>query len=85
MFLFDEILTENGDVDPLRLECLKYLKAVCVSGSAMINGICITETVCPVPIAFDYKTDDEDINKILRAAHETFLLNSFYQFTDCPT
>lgn len=107
LFLFDEILTENGDVDPLRLECcsviklylapgeyhfmsaepygLKYLKSVCVSGSAMINGICITETVCPVPIAFDYKTDDEDINKILRAAHETFIQNSFDLFTDCPT
>ena len=106
-FLFDEILTENGDIDPLRLECcnvikinlkrgnyrfmsaepygLKYIKLICLGGELEINNLSITETVCPVPIIFDFKTDDEGLNKILAAAKETFIQNSFDIFTDCPT
>ena len=106
-FLFDEILTDNGDIDPLRLECcnvikislkpgeyhfmsaepygLKYIKLLCAGGGAEVDGLCITQTVCPVPITFDYKSDDEEINKILDAARETFIQNSFDLFTDCPT
>ena len=106
-FLFDEILTENGDIDPLRLECcnvikinlkrgnyrfmsaepygFKHIKLICLGGELEINDLSITETVCPVPIIFDFKTDDEGLNKILAAAKETFIQNSFDIFTDCPT
>lgn len=106
-FLFDEILTEDKDVDPLRLECcnavkiafkkgkyhfmsaepygFKYIKLISLGGELLINNLCITETVCPVPITFDFKTDDEELNNILAAAKETFIQNSFDIFTDCPT
>ena len=106
-FLFDEILTEGGDIDPLRLECcnvikinlkkgkyrfmsaepygFKHIKLICLGGELEINNLSITETVCPVPIIFDFKTDDEGLNKILAAARETFIQNSFDIFTDCPT
>ena len=106
-FLFDEILTENGDIDPLRLECcnvikinlkrgnyrfmsaepygFKYIKLICLGGELEINNPCITQTVCPMPITFDFKTEDEGLNKIIAAAKETFIQNSFDIFTDCPT
>lgn len=106
-FLFDEILTESGDIDPLRLECcnvvkinlkrgnyrfmsaepygFKYIKLICLGGELEINCPCITQTVCPVPITFDFKSEDGELNKILAAAKETFVQNSFDIFTDCPT
>lgn len=106
-FLFDEILTENGDIDPLRLECcnvikinlkrgnyrfmsaepygFKYIKLICLDGELEIINPCITQTVCPVPITFDFKSEDGKLNKILAAAKETFIQNSFDIFTDCPT
>lgn len=106
-FLFDEILTENGDVDPLRLDCcnvikatfkkghysfmsaepvgFKYIKLLCTDGELELDRLCITQTVCPVPITFHYKSNDEGLNKIILAARETFIQNSFDIFTDCPT
>lgn len=106
-FIFDEILTECGDVNPLRLGCcnvikivfkkgkyhfmsaepygFKYLKLLCTAGELEINDLGIVQTICPVPITFDFKPADEDLNKILDAAKETFVQNSFDLFTDCPT
>ena len=106
-FLFDEILTDSGDIDPLRLDCcnvikinlkrgnyrfmsaepygFKYIKLICLGGELEINNLSITQTVCPVPITFDFKSGDEGLNKILAAAKETFIQNSFDIFTDCPT
>ena len=106
-FLFDEILTENGDIDPLRLDCcnvikinlkrgnyrfmsaepygFKYIKLICLGGELEINNLSITQTVCPAPITFDFKSGDGELNKILAAAKETFIQNSFAIFTDCPT
>lgn len=106
-FLFDEILTENGDIDPLRFDCcnvikinlkkgkyrfmsaepygLKYIKLLCLGGETEINNLSITEAVCPVPITFDFKCEDEKLNKIIAAAEESFIQNSFDIFTDCPT
>lgn len=106
-FLFDEILTESGDIDPLRLDCcnvikinlkrgdyrfmsaepygFKYIKLICLGGELEINNLSITQTVCPAPITFDFKSGDERLNKILAAAKETFIQNSFDIFTDCPT
>ncbi|MGN0492613.1 MAG: hypothetical protein ACI4F7_03110 [Acutalibacteraceae bacterium] len=106
-FLFDEILTESGDIDPLRLDCcnvikinlkrgvyrfmsaepygFKYIKLICLGGELEINNLSITQTVCSVPITFDFKSGDERLNKILAAAKETFIQNSFDIFTDCPT
>lgn len=106
-FLFDEILTENGDIDPLRLDCcnvikinlkrgdyrfmsaepygFKHIKLICLGGELEINNLSITQTVCSVPITFDFKSGDGELNKILAAAKETFIQNSFDIFTDCPT
>lgn len=106
-FLFDEILTDSGDIDPLRLECcnvikiklksgnyrfmsaepygFRYIKLICLGRELEINNLSITQTVCPVPISFDFKSGDERLNKILAAAKETFIQNSFDIFTDCPT
>lgn len=106
-FLFDEILTDSGDIDPLRLDCcnvikinlkrgdyrfmsaepygFKYIKLICLGGELEINNLSITQTVCSVPITFDFKSGDERLNKILAAAKETFIQNSFDIFTDCPT
>lgn len=106
-FLFDEILTDSGDIDPLRLDCcnvikinlksgnyrfmsaepygFKYIKLICLGGELEINNISITQTVCSVPITFDFKSGDGELNKILAAAKETFIQNSFDIFTDCPT
>lgn len=64
---------------------LKYIKLICVDGSIEINKVSVIETVCPVPIIFDYKSNDEEINKILLAARESFMQNSFDLLTDCPT
>ena len=64
---------------------LKYLKLICISGKAVIKNIRITETICPIPVSNKYRSDDDDINKILSAAEETFAQNSFDIFTDCPT
>lgn len=63
----------------------KYIKLICFGGELEINNLSITETVCPVPITLDFETDDEGLNKILAAAKETFIQNSFDIFTDCPT
>lgn len=106
-FLFDEILTDSEDIDPLRLDCcnvikinlkrgdyrfmsaepygFKYIKLICLGGELEINNLSITQTVCSVPITFDFKSGDERLNKILAAAKETFIQNSFDIFTDCPT
>lgn len=106
-FLFDEILTPCGDVDPLRMECcnviklnlkkgyynfisiepvgVKYLKLICLKGKAVLKNIRITETICPIPVSNKYRSNDANINKILSAAEETFVQNSFDIFTDCPT
>lgn len=105
--LFDEILNDKGDVNPLRLDCcnvikiafkkghysfmsaepvgFKYIKLLCTDGEFEINGLSVTETVCPVPITFDYKSNDDKLNSVISAARETFIQNSFDLFTDCPT
>lgn len=64
---------------------LKYLKILCTKGNISIESIALTETVCPMPITFKYESQDKEINKILNAAKETFIQNSFDFFTDCPT
>lgn len=106
-FLIDEILTNDGDVDPLRLDCcnaikitfekgiynfisaeplgFKYLKILCISGEFEISDFGIRQTICPMPIIFEYRSSDKDINKIIDAAKETFVQNSFDILTDCPT
>lgn len=106
-FLFDEILTPSGDIDPLRMECcnvikltlkkgsysfmsaepvgFKYLKLLCTEGKVSVKDVRITQTVCPVHISNKYRSKDDDVNKILLAAEETFVQNSFDIFTDCPT
>lgn len=63
----------------------KYIKILCSKGEFLIKDIHITETVCPQPILNNYQSKDTDLNKILNAARETFIQNSFDIFTDCPT
>lgn len=50
-----------------------------------INNLNIVQTVCPVPLNFDFKSENEQLNRIIDAAEETFIQNSFDIFTDCPT
>lgn len=63
----------------------KYIKILCAGGEFEIDNVRITQTVCPMPIIYDFKSKDADINKIIDAAKETFIQNSFDMFTDCPT
>lgn len=63
----------------------KYLKIICLKGEALIKDVCITQTVCPVPILKDHQSREQELNKILSAAKETFIQNSFDIFMDCPT
>lgn len=106
-FIFDEILTDKGDVNPLRLLCcnavklflkkgnysfmsaepygLKYMKLLCTKGKLTVNSLHIKEVFCPVPVTLSFQSSDTALNKIIDAAKESFIQNSFDLFTDCPT
>lgn len=63
----------------------KYIKILCSTGEFELKDIHITETVCSEPIINNYQSNDGALNKILKAARETFTQNSFDNFMDCPT
>ena len=79
--------TECGSYQFMAAEPMsfKYLKILCSKGSYIFKNVHITELVCPKPIINNYKSKDSELNKILAAARETFIQNSFDIFTDCPS
>ena len=63
----------------------KFLKLLCVHGEVKFENVRIVETVWPTLLVNKSVGRDEAANKILEAARETYIQNSFDNFMDCPT
>lgn len=63
----------------------KYLKLLCQKGSVTVKNPHLREVICPVKLSLDFESRDPELNRIISAAKESFIQNSFDLFTDCPT
>ncbi len=64
---------------------MHFIKVVCGKGKVKINGIKLKEYVNPEAKKAEFTSDDEALNRVFKAAVNTFAQNAVDLFTDCPS
>ncbi len=78
---------EKGKHNHLALEprSLQYIKFLCQSGKVKISNVSMIEYVNPNRNTAKFTCDDEALNRVYKAAVNTFVQNSVDLFMDCPS
>lgn len=82
--IYCELLAGKHDLKFFEVYTMKYIQIVAIGASCKINSVEMIEYKHP-PIETKIKSDDEEIQKIIDAAIETYRQNSVDLFTDSPT
>ena len=77
---------KKGDYELTAFEAYvgRYFRVIVTGGEADIEIIGVTTYENPDTENFGYKTGDEDLDKIIEAARNTFIHNAVDVLTDCP-
>ncbi len=73
------------NLESLEPYTMKYLKVVVLKGNCNINDIYLREYANPDIKRSSFNCSDDTLNKIFKAAIQTFRQNSADIFTDCPS